>query len=308
MQNHAKGILYASITALCWAFLAIGLKMADRMVDSITIVWIRFVIAFIMLAGWQLVVKPSSFKLMVKPPVLLIIAAIGLSWNYISFMLGIHYTTPSNAQLFIQLGPILLALAGFIFFKETIERKQIIGFVVSFIGIAFFYRDQLNAFFDNPDEYNLGVIIIISSAAAWALYAILQKKLVTRFPVDSLNLFLFGFPALLYLPLSKPATLIHLSWAWWLLMIFLGANTFISYTFMAKALKLIQANKVSIIIILNPILTFATMGFLTWLNVDWIEHERFTAMTIIGASLVLAGAFLVVKRSKRKKQQNPVEA
>lgn len=308
MQNHTKGILYAAITALCWAFLAIGLKVADRMVDSITIVWLRFVIAFVMLAGWQIVAKPSSFKLMVKPPVLLIIAALGLSWNYISFMLGIHYTTPSNAQLFIQLGPILLALAGFIFFKESIEKKQIIGFAVSFVGIAFFYRDQLSAFFDNSKEYNLGVVIIISSAAAWALYAILQKKLVTRYPVDSLNLFLFGFPALLYFPLSKPATLLDLNWAWWLLMIFLGANTFISYTFMAKALKLIQANKVSIIIILNPILTFVTMGFLTWLKVDWIEHERFTVMTIIGATLVIAGAFLVVKRAKIKKHQLPAQA
>ncbi len=278
------------------------------MVDSVTIVWVRFVIAFIMLAGWQIVANPSSFKLMIKPPVLLIIAAIGLSWNYISFMLGIHYTTPSNAQLFIQLGPILLALAGFIFFKETLERKQIIGFLISFVGIAFFYRDQLTAFFDNPKEYNLGVIIIISSAAAWALYAILQKKLVVRYPVDSLNMFLFGFPALIYLPFAKPATLIHLNWAWWLLMIFLGANTFISYTFMAKALKLIQANKVSIIIILNPILTFATMGFLTWLNVDWIQHERFTAMTILGAVIVLSGAILVVKRPGKKKRQIQVEA
>ena len=277
------------------------------MVDSVTIVWVRFVIAFIMLAAWQIVSKPSSFKLMMKPPLLLIVAAIGLSWNYISFMLGIHYTTPSNAQLFIQLGPILLSLAGFIFFKETIERKQIIGFLISFIGIAFFYRDQLTAFFDSSKEYNLGVLIIISSAAAWALYAILQKKLVARYPVDSLNLFLFGFPALIYLPLAKPATLIELNWAWWLLMIFLGANTFISYTFMAQALKLIQANKVSIIIILNPILTFATMGFLTWLNVDWIQHERFTLMTILGAMLVLSGAILVVKRPKKKKQQIQVE-
>ena len=270
MQNHTKGILYAAITALCWAFLAIALKIADRKVDSLTIVWIRFVIAFILLSIWQLKVNPNSFKLMIKPPLLLIVAALGLSWNYYSFMLGIHYTTPSNAQLFIQLGPILLALAGFVFFKESIERKQIIGFAISFVGIAFFYRDQLTAFFDNSKEYNLGVIIIISSAFAWALYAILQKKLVTKYTVDSLNLFLFGIPALIFLPLAKPAALIHLNWAWWLLLFFLGANTFIAYTFMAKSLQLIQANKVSIIIILNPILTFATMGFLTWINVDWI--------------------------------------
>jgi len=307
MQNHTKGILYASITALCWAFLAIGLKMADRMVDSFTIVWIRFVIAFIMLAIWQVFANPHAFKLMIRPPLLLVVAAIGLSWNYFSFMLGIHFTTPSNAQLFIQLGPILLALAGFVFFKETIERKQIIGFAISFVGIAFFYSDQLNAFFDSSKEYNLGVIIIISSAVAWALYAILQKKLVVRYSVDSLNLFLFGFPALIFLPMAKMSTLIQLNWKWWLLLIFLGANTFVAYTFMAKALKLIQANKVSIIIILNPILTFATMGFLTWMNVDWVEHERFSIISILGAIIVLSGAILVVKRPRKKKQQITLE-
>lgn len=302
MQNHTKGVIYASITAVCWAFLAIALKMADRMVDPVTIVWLRFVIAFFLLAGWQLVTNPSAFKLMIKPPVLLIIATIGLSWNYISFMLGIHYTTPSNAQLFIQLGPVLLALSGFVFFKETIEKKQIYGFALSLIGIAFFYRDQLAAFFDNSKEYNLGVIIIISSAMAWALYAILQKKLVVRYSVDSLNLFLFGIPALIFLPISSPASLIGLNWAWWLLLFFLGANTFIAYTFMAQALRYIPANKFSIIIILNPILTFALMGLLTWLNVNWIAHERFSLMTIIGAALVLAGAFLVVKKKSRRQR------
>ena len=302
MQNHTKGILYATITALCWAFLAIALKIADRKVDSFTIVWIRFIVAFILLAIWQLKSNPSAFKLMIKPPVILVLAALGLSWNYFSFMLGIHYTTPSNAQLFIQLGPIMLALAGFIFFKEDIVRKQIIGFIISFIGMAFFYRDQLSAFFDNSKEYNFGVIVIISSAFAWALYAILQKKLVSHYPIESLNLFLFGLPALIFLPLAKPATLIQLNWAWWLLLFFLGANTFVAYTFMAKSLQLIQANKVSIIIILNPILTFAVMGLLTWINVSWIDHERFSIITILGASIVIYGAILVVKRPRTKKQ------
>jgi drug/metabolite transporter (DMT)-like permease len=59
----------------------------------------------------------SAFKLMLKPPLLLIIATLALSWNYISFMMGIHYTTPSNAQLFIQFGPILLALLPGLFFS-----------------------------------------------------------------------------------------------------------------------------------------------------------------------------------------------
>jgi drug/metabolite transporter (DMT)-like permease len=302
MQNHAKGILYAAITAIFWGFLAIVLKIIDNDVEPETIVWFRFLLAFLMLAGWQVSKDKSAFKLMLKPPVILIIATLALSWNYISFMMGIHYTTPSNAQLFIQLGPILLALAGLVFFREKINRLQIVGFGIAFLGMAFFYRDQLLAFFDAQKNYNLGVAYILTSAVAWATYAILQKKLVVKHSTESLNLFTFGLPIFLYMPFVNFGSLLHLNWVTWLLLLFVGLNTLFSYTFLSMALKNTEANKVSVIIIINPVITFITMGILTWLNVSWIEHERFSVFTIIGAFLVLFGAILVAKKQKAVKE------
>ena len=218
-----------------------------------------------------------------------------------AYMLGIHYTTPSNAQLFIQTGPLLLALAGFVIFKEKIRRNQFIGFILAIIGLSAFYRDQLHAFFESQGKYNLGVLIILSSAVAWAIYAISQKKLVTKHPVESLNLFLFGFPAIIYIPFVDFSCLYNLHYSWWLLLFFLGANTFIAYTCLGNALKYIEANKVSIIIILNPLITFLTMGILTELKVDWVAHERFSAITIFGASLVFTGAILVARKTRKNK-------
>ena len=301
MQNYTKGIIYASVTAFFWGFLAVALKVAVREVDPVTIVWFRFALAFVMLAVWQAAKNPASFRILKKPPLLLIIAALGLSWNYMGYMLGIDYTTPSNAQLFIQTGPITLALAGFLFFKEKLNRNQVMGFAIAIIGFSFFYRDQLSAFFDGQEKYNLGVLLTLSGAIAWATYAILQKQLVTKFSVESLNLFLFGLPALIYLPFIDLSPLFHLHWSWWLLMVFLGANTFIAYTCLAQALKYLEANKVSVIIIINPMITFLTMGILTWADVNWVEHERFSIITILGAALVFAGAVLVVKKQKKKK-------
>jgi len=217
------------------------------------------------------------------------------------YMLGIDYTTPSNAQLFVQTGPIILALAGFLFFKEKINRNQIIGFTVAIIGFSFFYRDQLSAFFDGQGKYNLGVLLTLSGALAWSIYAILQKQLVTKYSIESLNLFLFGFPAIIYIPFINLSPLLELHWTWWLLMIFLGANTFIAYTCLAQAFKYLEANRVSIILILNPMITFTTMGILTALNVNWVTHERFSVITILGALLVFTGAVLVVKKQKKKK-------
>ena len=300
MQNHTKGILYAAVTAFFWGFLAIGLKLAVQEVDPKTIVWFRFFIAFVLLAGWQLYNNPSSLKILWRPPVLLVFAALAISWNYLGFMLGIHYTTPSNAQLFIQTGPIMLAIAGFAIFKEKINRNQIIGFAIAIIGFSFFYRDQLAAFFEGKESYNLGVLFTVSGAVAWAIYAILQKKLVSIHPVQHLNLFLFGLPSVLYLPFIDIAPVLELHWMWWLLIFFLGANTFIAYTCLAQALKYTEANKVSIIIIINPVITFITMGVLTRMDVSWIEHERFSLSTLLGASLVISGAILVSRKRRVK--------
>jgi drug/metabolite transporter (DMT)-like permease len=303
MQNQTKGIIYASVTAFFWGFLAIALKVAVQKVDSITIVWFRFFIAFFILLGWQLYQKPSSLRILIKPPLLLVFAALALSWNYMGFMLGIDYTTPSNAQLFIQFGPLTLALGGFIIFKEKLSRRQMIGFFVALAGFAFFYRDQLLAFFDGKVQYNLGVLFTLSGALAWAAYATMQKKMVAVHPAQMLNLFLFGLPAVIYLPFINLTPILQLHWMWWLLIFFLGANTFIAYSCLAQALRFIEANKVSAIIFLNPIITFITMGILTELDVKWITHERFSLATIFGAALVISGAFLVVRKRKVKSRR-----
>ncbi|WP_299580118.1 DMT family transporter [uncultured Sunxiuqinia sp.] len=299
MTNNQKGILYAVVTAFFWGFLAIFLKIAVQQVAPQTIVWFRFAIAFVLLAGWQLAHQPQSMRILARPPWLLVFAAMALSWNYLGFMLGIHYTTPSNAQLIIQTGPILLALASVILFKEKIRKLQLVGFIIAAVGFVFFYSQQIKLMIGQESEYNLGILLTLSGAMAWSVYAILQKRLVLSHSTASLNLFLFGFPALIYLPFVDFAPLLQLSWIWWGILIFLGINTLIAYGSLAQALKYTEANKVSIIIILNPMITFIVMGILTKMEVTWIEGEQFSLLSLLGAIIILCGAVLVVGRKKR---------
>ena len=154
-------------------------------------------------------------------------------------------------------------------------------------------------FIGSNDNYNFGVIITLTAALAWATYAALQKKLVSKYSTESLNLFLFALPVIIYLPFINLSPLFQLSWLWFLLMIFLGANTFIAYTALAEAPKYTDASIVSIIIIINPIITFITMGVLKAMNISWVEHEHFSMLTILGASLVITGIILVARKSKK---------
>jgi drug/metabolite transporter (DMT)-like permease len=301
MQQNTKGLLYASITAFFWGFLAIALKIATRMFEPVTIVWFRFFIAFLLLAAWQGFHDPSAFRILIRPPLILVLAALGLSWNYLGFTLGVDHTTPGNAQIFIQVGALTLALVGITFFKEHLSRRQILGFILALGGLVLFYHQQEGEFIGSGDHYLKGVLLTLSGALAWALYASLQKILVSKHPVESLNLFLFGLPVLIYLPFINLSPLFHLSLSGWLLMLFLGINTFIAYTCIAKALKYTEANKVSIIIILNPLITFGAMEILDRLNVSWIDAERFTLLTIVGALIVLTGALLVTRQRKKER-------
>lgn len=303
MTNQTKGILYTLITVLMWGVLAIALKIASKEIDSPTIVWFRFSLAFSGMFVWMAVQNPKELKILYKPTWLIVISSLALAWNYIGFMLGIQYTSPSNAQVAIQSGPVLLALFGIFFFKEKISRIQIIGFLLTITGFWIFYQQHVGAVPAGQEgQYTKGMLITLTGAVAWAIYAILQKKLVLSYSVGTLNVFIFGLPVLLYLPFVNFASLAHLSFGYWALLVFLGANTLISYGCLSLALKYLEAGKVSIIIVLNPIITFILMGILTWMQVSWIDGEHFSVLSILGALVALAGAILVVRKKKSPKE------
>ncbi|HET6559264.1 MAG TPA: DMT family transporter [Prolixibacteraceae bacterium] len=300
MTNQAKGIIYTLITVLMWGVLAIALKVATREIDSPTIVWFRFSLAFSALFAWMAVKNSKELKILYKPSWLIVLSSIALAWNYMGFMLGIQYTSPSNAQVAIQSGPLLLALFGILFFREKITKVQIIGFLFALLGFWIFYQQHVNAVpVGQGSQYTKGMLITFSGAVAWAIYAALQKRLVVHYPVGTLNVFIFGLHILLYLPFVNFGSLAHLSFGYWALLIFLGANTLISYGCLSLALKYLEAGKVSVIIILNPIITFILMGILTELKVDWIAGEHFSVLSIAGALIALGGAILVVRKKKK---------
>jgi drug/metabolite transporter (DMT)-like permease len=302
-DNRIKGILFASITAFFWGFLAIALKVASGLMDPLTIVWFRFLVAFSVLLVYFAITNPAYLGILRKPPLYIIIGSMGLGINYVAFLYGLKFTSPATAQIIIQIGPIFLGLVGLIFFKEKISRRQAIGFGIAGTGLVLFYREGLGQLVDNEDLFNMGVLWIVIAAMAWVTYATLQKVLVKKYPAQQLNLFLFGLPILLFLPFIKPQEFMALSTGNWVLMVYLGLNTLIAYGFLALAFKYLEANKVSMIITMNPIITFILMAIMAYLEITWIEPEILTWPEIIAAALVIAGAVMAVAFAKPEKKK-----
>ena len=131
-------------------------------------------------------------------------------------------------------------------------------------------------------------------------YAAIQKVLVHKYNAQSLNLIIFLVPTLFLIPFVSFSDFVGLSFAVWALLAFLGLNTIIAYGALAEAFKYIDANKVGVIITVNPMITIAIMLILTALEVNWIAPEHISLWGILGAGLVVAGAILAVRSKKTK--------
>lgn len=302
MNNQTKGILSVTFTALLWGILAIAIKIAFQFIDTTTMVWFRFAFASVFLLIYFVITKPRELLIVKKFPIKLLFAGLCLGLNYIGFANGLDFTSPSTAQVVIQLGPISLALVGILIFKEQFNKKQLVGFILAFVGLVLFYFNQLKVF-ASPDTYNKGFLWIIFAAFCWVIYAVFQKRLVEKHHPQLLNLFIYLIPALLFTPATDFSVFQKLDVSQWLLMIFLGANTLLAYGFLAIAFKHTQAYKVSIIITLNPIITIATMQLLYHFSFDFIQGEKLSYLSATGAIMLIGGAVIAIFFSSKNKKK-----
>jgi len=302
--DNRKGILYAMFTASMWGFMAIVLKVITYELPPVTVVWFRFFSAFLMLSAWTLIFRRNDFGIFRRPPYQLFLAAFFLALNYTGFIAGIKYVSPSSSQIFIQIAPVSFALSGIIIFREHVNWKHIVGFIGVLSGIGLFYSEQLGQMtLEGGDHFTLGMLLVLGGGLSWAVFATLQKGLVRKLHPNQLNLFIYGICALGLIPWVQFTNFQGMPSVSWILLLYLGLNTVLAYGSLALAIKFTEATRVSVIITLNPIITFVTMAILTRMDVPWIEAESFSLMSVIGALIVLSGAILVISAGWKKKNQ-----
>ena len=285
-----------SITAALWGILAIVLKYALQRFSGNTIILFRFTFSFVFLAGYYLIHRPRFFEILIKSPILGIFAGLALAGNYLGFTSGVALTSPSNAQILIQISPLMVAVVGVVYFKESLTLLQKTGFGIAAAGFVLFYWDQLHHLMISSQQYTRGNLWIIFAAITWACFAVCQKLLVRTWTPQQTNLLIYLVAALVFFPLADFHEFQGLALSDWLTLIFLGANTLIAYGTLGEALKLLPANQVSAIIVLNPLITLIVVGVLSVQQLPWLSSESTTVIGYAGALLLLAGVGLVVKK------------
>jgi drug/metabolite transporter (DMT)-like permease len=137
-QSHI-GEIAAFVTAVCWTVTPIAFEAAGKRVGSLTVNFIRLIIAFVLIGSFTLVTRGMFLP----------IDATSTNWTWltlsglIGFVIGDLFLFEAYVRIGARISllimaavPPITALAGFIILHETLTVLDLLGMIITVGGIA----------------------------------------------------------------------------------------------------------------------------------------------------------------------------
>jgi len=301
-DNWKLGVTLSTVTMLLWASLPVALDVALEALDPFTLSWFRFLSAGVVLGAWLAVSGRLGqyARLSRRGWALLAVAGLGLTCNYVFYLLGLSRTSPGNIQVIIQLGPLFLALGAMALYGERYTPAQWAGFLALVVGLGIFFRDQIAVLAGNIDAYAVGVVMIVVAAATWACYALAQKQLLVEIASPLIMVFIYATAVALLFPMTTPSQLLRLDWIHGLAAAYCALNTLLAYSCFAEALNHWQASRVGAVLALTPLGTLMVVSVLSQAWPQFVAPEAMTVIGVIGAVIVVAGSMVTSLGSRQR--------
>jgi drug/metabolite transporter (DMT)-like permease len=298
-------LFLALLTAALWGVLPVALRLVMQAMDPITVTWYRFATAAMLLGGYLTATGalPRLSEQSWAVRALLLAAAIGLTANYVLFVIGVQLTTPTTTTTVNQLSNVFLLLGGLLLFREHFGRLQWLGLAILLAGQLLFFNRRLPLLFTSDSRTGLGVIVITIGSLSWAGYGLVQKHLLRRLGSPQiLWLFYLGGTLLLW-PWAHPSQLPTLNSHQQSALLFCALNTLIAYGAFAESMKLWQVTRVTALCATTPLFTLLTAVIAgRWLGLS-IAVEPLNALSMAGAIAVVAGSAMCALGSRPALQQ-----
>lgn len=297
LKNAKLGFTLSVFTAFIWGNVPIALKEMMQVLDAPTLVWYRFLIAFLILLPILAVKKDLPFRKIQKNPkflILLSILTLGIIGNFILLSKSLVYTTPTVVQIVIQLSSVGLLFAGVIVFKERLSRTQLLGVIILVVGLLLFFNTNLIEMISSFNDYSLGVVLALLGALSWVFFALAQKVALRDFSSLQILLILNGIGMIFLLPFVNFSAVLTLSTTKLIILAYCGLNTVLGYGALAEAMRLWEVSKVSAMITFTPLFTLAfSLAFAAiWPTI--FEHPSLNFLGYIGVFTVVFGAMFMV--------------
>lgn len=150
-------------------------RLVSSEIEPMQLALFRWALVLILLLPYIFMNKNNIFKIIKENLlILLILSFLGVTGFNTILYFGLHDTTATNSLLINSSIPILIIVLNTIFTKEHISKQQILGVILSTLGVVFLViKGDISNLINF--EFNKGDFWVILSSITWASYCILVK-------------------------------------------------------------------------------------------------------------------------------------
>lgn len=295
MNSKLMGHLYAFISITIWGSTYIVSKIVLETVMPAQVLFIRFLIASIVLTLFY-----PKFKKMksIKVEGVLFITAICLLGYFVSENTALTKTYATNVSLIVATIPIMsLIFMRYIGDTAHLSKNIIVGFIIAYLGVV-----VIVAF--NGDKNNImfaGDFIAFLAALSFVFYSYFLVKVNGQYNIIHLTRNIFIYMTILlfmynlingrftteYYPFRE---MFETKMLFSLLFLGVVASSF-SFLMWNQSIKLIGNVRTSQYIYFGPIVTTAFAAV--------ILDEPFTIITVTGTLMIIGGVYLAEMKKKK---------
>jgi len=226
---------------------------------------------------------------------LLGLGLIGNTCYQLLFINGINRTTAGNSALLLATTPIFVSLIGAAFGLERVGKRAWMGVFLSFAGI-------LMVIVGSGKELGLakatigGDVLVLIGAAAWSLYTVLSKPMLSRYSALKLTALAMAtgtpFIVLFSIPQLLAQDWAAVSWRGWLGLFFSGSMAIaLAYIIWNSGVSKVGGARTAVYSNLSPVIA----AIFAWLTLG----EAITAFMVVGAAMIFLGIYLTRRPSQR---------
>jgi len=284
-SSKKEAIVFTIIASSLWGTSFPAIKIGLQYMDAYTFVFLRFLLATLIMLAAALFTKNFSFNFNKKR--LLLFLGITNGVAYILQYVGMVHTFASNSSLLVNLTVVWVALLSPIILKEQIGRKKIAGVFLSITGIVLITTKlDFQSFYVGE---TVGNLLMVTAGIIWALFIIYNKQLVdeSKNLTQSLTwLLLFTMLPLIPLAPFSATNFLALTWEAWIAIIYTAILCWvIPYYLWSKGLENISPVTSSVILLNETIVAIAISII--------VLGDALTIVSGVGAVFILLAIMLV---------------
>jgi len=283
------------LSMIFWSFSFIWFKVANETFRPLTIVFIRLVIAviilnvFISLTGNHIRIRKEDRKLF------FLLALFEPFLYFLGESFGLTYVSATTGSVIISTIPVIAALGAWLLYREKLKIINYLGIIISFIGILVFILNK-----EGGLSFDIrGIILLLFAVFSAVGYNLTLSRLVGSYdPLYIVNIQnMIG--AVLFLPVFLIFELRHLGNTAitikslipvFELALFASCGAFILFAYSVKHMGISKANVfTNCIPIFTAFFSFIVLG------------DKMTIQNIAGMIIVIAGLFMSQINGRPKK-------